>query len=338
MFDILIVSYSFIAALIGAGFASGQEILCYFAIFGRRGALGIVIAALLLSLFIYCTLALCIKKRAGSFNEFLKYMGGARIGRAIKLFAALFSFAVFSAMLSAFGEMLTPLGLPPRLGALLTALLCIFILSRGVDAILNFNGITGLILTCAIIICCIYMLRYREYHAAATEVPVISNAAVYAGYNLLSAIPLLTVMSRRLKNRAEAGAAALISGTAAALMMLMIFSLLAIYANRIPLGELPILTLAMRQNQIFAAIYRCILIAASATTLLACGSSILEAVSPRRRFFSAALISVLGYALSGAGFSSLVNTAYRACGIIGLLICIYIVIRYFTAKNKDFMR
>ena len=113
---------------------------------------------------------------------------------------------VFSAMLSAFGEMLSPLGLPQRIGALIIALICIPILSSRADNILNLSGIIGVILCGAIITATLYMLRYREYHTFSGAIPVINSGAVYAGYNLVSVMPVLIVISRRLKSRAAAAA------------------------------------------------------------------------------------------------------------------------------------
>lgn len=322
--NIMLVSYSFIAALIGAGFASGQEILCYFAIFGKNGVWGICTAAALFMFFIYSVLSTCATLELYSFDTFLNIIGNKHIRKTIRVISITFLFAVFAAMLSAFGEIFTVFGIAPRIGALITSAVCALILSSGSRPVFDVNGALGLILTAAIITCCAYMLRYREYHAFAEIRPVVVNAGIYSGYNLLSAVPLLSVMSRRIESRADAAAAAIISSLAAGLMLLMIFLIIATYAGKIPLGELPMLTLAARQNPTFAMIYRIILLLASSTTLIASGGSILEAVPARKSFFTAAALCMLGYFLSGWGFSGLVNKAYRMSGAVGIIICGYL--------------
>lgn len=334
--NILIVAYSFAAALIGAGFASGGEILGYFVIFNRNGIWGIIFFAVFSAAFLYAVFSLCRRFDAHSFEEFLNITGSPHIARAIRLFTALFSFCVFSAMLSALGEGLAYFGIPPRFGAFFSAFFCMLLLWSGTDRALDFNGVIGLVLTAAVITCCLYILRYREYHTSAQLVPVFRSAAIYGSYNLCSAVPVLAVLSRRLKTRGAAAAAAFISSGAVLMMMVLMFCLLSIYYGRIPLGELPMLTLAKRQNPVFAAIYCAVIIAASATTLTASGSSILETFGRGGSLLTAALLCALGYTASGFGFSGLVNTAYRICGIAGIPLCVYIFYLSIYYQKRDF--
>ena len=334
MKNILIVSYSFTAALIGAGFASGNEILSYFAVFGRAGAFGIVFFAVLCAAFLYAVFSVCGKYDVHTFDEFLLCTSSPPVARCMRLFTLLFSFCVFSAMLSAIGEGLSAFRIPPGKGALAAAVLCALLLVLGTDRALSFNGVIGLVLTVSVITCCLYILRYREFHASSQMLPALGSAAEYGSYNLCSAVPALVVLSRRVKTKRDAAAAALISSGAVAVMMLLMFCLLSMYYNRIPLGELPMLTLAARQNSLFAAIYCIVIIAASATTLIACGTGMTESVGRHGRARAAIILSALGYFVSGFGFSGLVNTVYRICGIIGIPLMIYIFYIYASSLKK----
>ena len=67
MKQIIIASYSFIAAVIGAGFASGQEIMCYFVRFGKLGFPGIVIFAAVFAVFSFSVMCAC--KKLGILTE-----------------------------------------------------------------------------------------------------------------------------------------------------------------------------------------------------------------------------------------------------------------------------
>lgn len=335
--DILIVSYSFTAALIGAGFASGGEILSYFTVFGRNGIWGIFFFAAVCAAFLFAVFSLCRKYGAHSFDGLLEAAGGRRVMRAMRGFTAVFSFCVFSAMLSAIGEGLAYFGIPPRAGAFAAASLCAVLLATGTARALDLNGIIGLILTAAVITCCLYILRYREHHAYSSLTPAIGSAAAYSGYNLCASLPVLAVLSRRLRTRADAAAAAIISSGAVLIMMGLMFSILSMYHGRIPLGGLPMLTLAARQNAVFAGIYCAVIITASATTLIASGGSIIETAGKWRGFLYPALLSALGYFVSGFGFTGLVNTAYRVCGIAGIPVMLYIFYLYFASlKKHDF--
>lgn len=335
MKNIMLVSYSFIAALIGAGFASGQEILCYFSVFGMNGAFGIALTALLSFIFIYFVLSVSSSCGLYSVRSFLDISSVPFIKKAIRITLVGFSFSVYAAMLSAFGEIMSEFGISMHTGAFVAAALCAIALCLGNSIVFDINGLIGLILTAAIVASCAYMIRYREYHTFRDLTPAVVNAGVYSGFNLLSTLPILTVMSRRISHRSEAATAAFISAAAVGVMLTMIYILIATYHGKIPLGELPMLTLAARQSRTFAAIYRGILIAASITTLLSSGGSVLEAMPGRITPLSVILLSFSGFLLSCVGFSRLVSSAYRICGSIGIAATVYIIYLCIKTKNNS---
>ena len=60
-----------IGALIGAGFASGQEIYLFFFSYGKRGIFGIAVSAILLGIIIYKTMIIIKKNKITTYKEFL---------------------------------------------------------------------------------------------------------------------------------------------------------------------------------------------------------------------------------------------------------------------------
>ena len=53
MIEVISMTLVIIGALIGAGFASGQEIFSFFYIYGKNGIYGILIMSILIGIFIY---------------------------------------------------------------------------------------------------------------------------------------------------------------------------------------------------------------------------------------------------------------------------------------------
>ncbi|MGN0182145.1 MAG: hypothetical protein ACI4DP_07025 [Candidatus Ornithomonoglobus sp.] len=334
MKNILIISYAYIAALIGAGFASGQEILCYFTVFGRKGFLGVIIAAVIFALYAYAVLRMAILTKSSVFDEFLVSLPGSFIAKLLKLLTGIFAFAAYTVMLAAIGEILNILfGIPQRCGALLAAIICALLFARGVTSVFRLNGIIGIILVVGIAVCCIYILQYREFHVFSQNIDIIGSACIYSGYNLLSAAPLLIVMSKSINSSSEAAAVSVISGGVLFFLMTLIYGILSIYANRISLGEFPMLTLAFRQNRIFGIFYGVMLAGAIVTTLLSSGGSMVEVLSLKNDIFIM-LLSIISYAVSGFGFSRLVDTAYRICGITGFAAVIFIIIVCLKCKKQ----
>ena len=319
---IFITAYAYIAALIGAGFASGQEILCYFNRFGKFGFYGVIISVLLFSVFAYIIFYTCIRIKTISFDDFLSVFPGRHTSGIFRCITGIFSFAVFAVMLAAFAEICAyTIGIPQKTGALIAAAVCAVILCHSPDGIITLNGIIGIMLAIGIAYCCFYILRYREFHVFSYSGEVTGNALIYSGYNLVTVLPVLVVTSRRLNSGTDAAASAVISGMVLFILMSLIFCILAMYDGKINLGEFPMLTMAYRQNKILGLFYGLLLGASIVTTLLSSAESVSEAFSLRKKYIKAAAVSAFAYMLSGAGFGTLVDTAYRITGIIGFVIC-----------------
>lgn len=324
MKNIVIVSFSIIAAVIGAGFASGQEILCYFSVFGKYGLAGIIVNTSVFVGFIFFVTDTAIKKNLNTYDDFLSVFRSSVMRRSVKVLTLTFSLAVFGTMISALAQIIyTMSGFPLRFSALFSAIISAVVLFKGSDKVFTFNGILGIILVFLIIFCVLYMTWYREFHAFSTlSVKAVGNGLIYSGYNLISLTPVIISLSKRLTSRTDAASVSVVTGALLAIIMLLSFSLLAIYHNRIELGELPMLTLAKRQNGNFALLYTFVLSCAVVTTLLASGGGLVDALCIKNKPLYILLLCALAYFLSGLGFKNLINNAYRLCGIAGFFVCV----------------
>lgn len=339
MKKIILASYSFIAAFIGAGFASGQEIICYFVSFGRYGFIGVILSAFVFTVFSYAVMSVCRRLEINSFEDFLGTIPHRSVRRILKPSIGLFAFAVYTVMLSAIGSAgarFTPL--PPSVCALMAAAGCTLLFCRGTKGVFDLNGVIGVLLTAGIAACCMYMLRYREYHVFSQELRAVSNAYIYSGYNLISLTPVMAVIGGSLDTKHSPAAVSLIAGSALFVMTALMFGILSVYARKIDLGELPMLTLSLRQNSVLGGIYAVLLCGAIMTTLLSSGGSVIETFGIGRRPLVISAVSAAAYLLSGIGFSRLVDTAYRICGIAGAalvtLITIYCIKNLINHQSK----
>lgn len=337
MKNILVVSYSIIAALIGAGFASGQEILCYFTSFNKYGIIGIITVAIFFTFFIYTVLKICIKYNPDTYDNFLCIFKSKKTKNLIKFITLLFAFAVYSAMISAFSEIIYDIfSLPRPVGALLCTVISAAIFSFGTDRIFMFNGFLGLVLVFAIVLSCLYMLCYREFHVFSNQYSKpLESGLIYSGYNLVSITPVIITLSKKLKSKNDIIAVSVSTGIITCIIMTLVFGLISIYQGKIELGPLPMLTIAKRQNHGFAVAYGLILSVAIITTLFSSGGAIVDALNLKGKVINVFFISFSAFALSGIGFANLIGTAYKICGIIGFFVCLAIVIsseKYFLKK------
>ena len=100
----LIVSGVYISSLIGAGFASGSEILHYFSKYGKSGFWGILISSILFGILATSILQISQEHNCYSFSSFLEKIFGTKFSKIINVLTILFMMCVFTAMISGSGE------------------------------------------------------------------------------------------------------------------------------------------------------------------------------------------------------------------------------------------
>ena len=88
----VIVSFSYIAAIIGAGFASGAEIVSYFLKYGKQSILGIILSGVLFGVLSYFVLKICVREKISTFSEFLDAIMPKRLVRITNDSTNLFDF------------------------------------------------------------------------------------------------------------------------------------------------------------------------------------------------------------------------------------------------------
>ena len=70
MREIISITLVIIGALVGAGFASGQEIFSFFYLYGLYGVFGIILMCILMYILIYKTLKIIYLNKIDNYTEF----------------------------------------------------------------------------------------------------------------------------------------------------------------------------------------------------------------------------------------------------------------------------
>ncbi|WP_339228554.1 hypothetical protein NSQ77_02025 [Oceanobacillus sp. FSL K6-2867] len=141
VFSILLVAATYIGTVVGAGFATGKEIVAFFSVHGTFGAIGIVITGFLF--IIIGTKIMIISARIGaySYQELNIYLFGEKGGKVVNLFMFIVVICVTSVMLSGAGAVFREqLGLSFQLGIMVTIILCYLVVLKGMKGILAINS------------------------------------------------------------------------------------------------------------------------------------------------------------------------------------------------------
>ena len=72
MLNIFKVTFVIVGTIIGAGFASGQEVLTFFNQYGANGLMGLIFSLSLISIIIYKTLKINLENNVDIYEEFIK--------------------------------------------------------------------------------------------------------------------------------------------------------------------------------------------------------------------------------------------------------------------------
>lgn len=131
---------AYIGAVIGAGFASGQEIMQFFILHGTSGLKGVALATALFAYLGGYVMFLCTSLKATSYKDILNLLLGPKVGRVMDILNLLMLLGGLSVMLSGsaavFGEQF---GLPARAGVLVVVTLTVLVILGGLNGVLTAN-------------------------------------------------------------------------------------------------------------------------------------------------------------------------------------------------------
>lgn len=200
-----------VACLIGAGFASGQEVVQFFSLYGGlRGALGALLACLVLA----AACAWMLGDASGG-PVFVRWCGRPA-GTLLQGAAPVFLFGVYAVMLSGAGAMLeTASGLPAWVGRTFLLAATLATVWGGLTRMTELLGRLGPLIALFAVATGAAALVWgpRTPQARPVLLPPARSwwmaALLYAGYNFYLLVPFLQGMGQTVKRRGEAARTAL---------------------------------------------------------------------------------------------------------------------------------
>lgn len=324
----LLISGVFISSIIGAGFASGNEILFYFSRYGKWGFGGILVSSLLFALLQYLILSQSKQFGTNNFDEYLDRIMNKRLACITAYISYSFMLLILSAMLSGFGDMVNILfGIKKVYGIVFMLLCCYFILCKGYNAFVKSESILSLFIVISIVFVGLYIMLFREINVFAFKIPNswASSAISYVSYNILTLTSVLCLIGKE-ADKKSAVWSSVITFSALFVLMIIFWYILCIYSGMISLGTLPMLTICFRQSYRLGILYTCTIFISMLTTAV----SNCFVLSQKLNSFlnkppANILIIVTAFLLSGLDFSFIVDKLYRLTGIISVFLIYFIV-------------
>ena len=219
MKSILKVVFVIIGTLIGAGFASGQEMYLFFFSYGIKGLIGILISSILMGIVIYQTLKLLNKYEINTYKDFLDLLITTKnksdkskfnIRDIVNCIINIFILITFFIMIAGFGAYFEQeFGINSIIGSMLLAILTFIVFLTSVKGVVKANEILVPILILFLIIIGFISLRdinipkLENYIITTNQSSFILSAVLYCSYNSILLIPVLITLKDYLKSKKQ---------------------------------------------------------------------------------------------------------------------------------------
>lgn len=331
-----------IGALIGAGFASGQEIYLFFFSYGKKGILGIIVSSILLGIIIYKTIVIIKEKQITTYKEFLKNIipeknRKEKILEIINTIINTFILITFYIMIAGFGGYLAEtIEIPQIIGSSILAIICIIIMSKETKGIVKVSEAIVPILILFIIIIGIYTLSSTNIINKINEMEIVKGSnwlvsgVIYASYNSILLIPVLISVNNIINKKEISKTAIIITLTTFILATSIFVSMLKIDVNIRNL-EMPVSYVINTQLPKLKIAYGIVILTSILTTAISLIAGLIQNVKKENsKKIILYLICISSIPISQIGFSALIQLLYPIFGYIGILQIILISI-----KEKD---
>lgn len=314
-----------IGALIGAGFASGQEIYSFFYSYGAIGLIGIIVTCSLMSVLIYKILKIIYINEIKSYDEFLSlFIKNKKVTKAINLILNILLLVTFYIMIAGFGAYFEQeIGINRLIGSAILAILSAIVFFTSVKGVLKVSEYIVPVLIVSIIIIGGINLATIDVNI---QIPVLKkgwllSSITYCSYNIILLIPVLISLRDQIKNKKNIKYIAIISGLIMTTISMMIYMLLMKPNADISNLEMPVVYVIRTFFSKFKVIYAFIILASIFTTSISIGIGLLQNVSKNKKSYTQFVLfmCITSLIISNFGFSKLVNFVYPLFGYIGII-------------------
>ncbi|WP_156291912.1 YkvI family membrane protein [Oceanobacillus salinisoli] len=349
MKNIFKIGSALIGVIVGAGFASGQEVLQYFTSFGIMGILGAIIAT---AFFAYVGMVLVwlgSRAKTTSHKEIIYPISGRILGIIIDYILIFTLFGVGVVMIAGAGSNLNQqFGLPLVVGTTIMAILVMLVGMLKVDRVVAvIGGITPFLILFVMMISVYSFLTIDgtilALDSLAKEQPTtlpnwFISAINYVSFNTAVGASMAIVMGGAEPNRKTAAWGGLVGGLGLGILILL--SHMAIFAKVEEVGSLdmPMLGIVNNISPSLSVIMSLVLFAMIFNTAISMFFSFTARFAQvgTRKFKMFFIITMLvGYAASFVGFTDLVAYFYPLIGYLGLVLIAVLIVAPFKIRKEE---
>lgn len=351
MKDVIRIAGAFVGVLVGAGFASGQEILVFFVNFGLWGLLGTLLSA---AVFVFLGMALAgmgSRLQAQSHKVVVEAICGPYLGRLVDGLITFFMFAVTVVMLAGAGALLEQqFEFPAALGSALVTVAVVAAVCLDVRRVITLIGAVTPLLVLVSVAVAAYAVFTREADTATLEMIASEQTAgarywwlgalLYVSYNIVAGVPILAIMGGTARNERTAAWGGLLGGLVLGGLMLAIALGLLSRLDTVAGAPMPMLMLVSEVSPMLSLLVALVILGmilnTAVGTLYSFCARFLPAGTSRFRL-GTVVIGLAAYGCSLLGFVSLVGKVYPIFGYLGFFLMAAILVAWIRQRRSPLL-
>lgn len=340
--ETIMVAFAFVGVVVGAGFATGQEIFQFFTSHGSYSIAGIIVTGLIITLAGVFVLNTGFTIQSHNHSESIQYYLHPMIARIFDIILTLFLFSL--AMIMTAGGASTiheSFGLPYWLSSLLLVLFILMTLFLKFERLITVLGMVTPFLVIVVSIIAIYYFITGDVNFSAAnrfnEQYGLSlgwwfDGLNYASLQIAAAFSFLSVMGGRMQHRQSALWGGILGGIIITLLILMINLGLVTEFEHIQSVALPTLLLANHISPLLGTMMSIIMILVIYNTIVglmyAFASRFTEPFS-KGYFVLIIAMAIVTFICTFIGFISLIGKVFPIMGLFGFILLIPILYQGF---------
>lgn len=344
------IASAFIGIIVGAGFASGQEVLLYFTSFGHLGTAGAVLATAFFAYMGMMLTKLGTRMKAESHKEAIYRVSGWKwLGWIVDAVIIFTLFGVGVVMIAGAGSIPSQqFGLPALTGVIFMCLIVTAAILLNVEKVVKIIGSITPFLILTVVIISIYSLVSMDESFSVLETTALQqpngfsywfvSAMNYVSFNIAVGASMALLMGGNETDERVSALGGLFGGLG--LGMMIVLSHLAIFSriDTIAAYDMPLLALVDELSPILGAFYSVVLFGMVFNTAVSMFFSLAArfttlGTAGHKKFVLITITAAFG--LSFLGFTDLVSLFYPVIGYMGLFLIAALLLTPFRFKAEE---
>ena len=345
------IGFAYGGIVVGAGLSTGQEVMQFFAPYGLWSYIGVILSGLILGFIGRQVAKIGTAFDAQNHESTLDYLFGNKFSKIVDYLLIFFLFGISVTMIAGAGSTFEEsFGVPTWLGALIMVIVIYITLLMDFNKIVRALGVvTPFLIILVVIIAAYYLfngsISFGEVNDSVPDASLVKGILYginYGGLAFAVGFSTIVAIGGDASRRRVSGAGALFGGIVYMILLALINFALQSEFTKIEDASIPMLTLANDIHPWIGLVLSIIMLAVMYNTILGLmysfAARFTEPYSKKYHIFIVVMV-IVAFALSFVGFAGLINFLYPIMGVVGLVVVIGVLVKYYSRKrqNKKFI-